>query len=179
MRFSPWKIGKYTRWASCWDQYSWVSAIPEDCHLCTEISKRWTIMQATALYVWFLDLFELDPLFGLGLGAIQNRCHLKIKISKGFSVMLIFIHSSFGVPQNLLETRHLLDVQSNLAIRNGLKRNKLVLKNHFLWPICHLFHKDKELLALRNNFRANKKFLIAKFDCTSKIVQVSQIKKTN
>ena len=32
MRFSPWKIGKYTRWASCWDQYSWVSAIPEDCH---------------------------------------------------------------------------------------------------------------------------------------------------
>ena len=47
MRFSPWKIGKYTRWASCWDQYSWVSAIPEDCHFCTEISKRRTIMQAT------------------------------------------------------------------------------------------------------------------------------------
>ena len=47
MRFSPWKIGKYTRWASCWDQYSWVAAIPEDCHLCTEISKRRTIMQAT------------------------------------------------------------------------------------------------------------------------------------
>ena len=54
-------------------------------------------------------------------------------------------------------------VQSNLAIRNGLIRNKLVLRNHFLWPICHLLHKDKELLALRNNFRATKKFLIAKF----------------
>ena len=55
-------------------------------------------------------------------------------------------------------------VHSNLAIRNGLVRNKLVLRNHFLWPICHLLHKDKELLAL-NNFRATKKFLIAKFDC--------------
>ena len=56
-------------------------------------------------------------------------------------------------------------IQSNLAIRNGLIRNKLVLRNHFLWPICHLLHKDKELMALRNNFRATKKFLIAKFDC--------------
>ena len=28
--------------------------------------------------------------------------------------------------------------------------------------------KDKELLALRNNFRATKKFLNAKFDCTKK-----------
>ena len=57
-------------------------------------------------------------------------------------------------------------VQSNLAIRKGLIRNKLVLRNHFLWPICHLHHKDKELLALRNNSRATKKFLIAKFDCS-------------
>ena len=24
----PWKIGEYNRWALCWDQYSWVSAIP-------------------------------------------------------------------------------------------------------------------------------------------------------
>ena len=29
------------------------------------------------------------PLFGLGLGVIQKRFHLKIKISKGFSVLLI------------------------------------------------------------------------------------------
>ena len=57
-------------------------------------------------------------------------------------------------------------VQSNLAIRNGLIRNKLVLRNHFLWPICHLLYKDRELLALRNNFRVTKKFLIAKFDCS-------------
>ena len=42
----------------------------------------------------------------------------------------------------------------------------MVLRNHFPWPICHLLHKDKEHLALRNNFRATKKFLIAKFDCT-------------
>jgi hypothetical protein len=61
--------------------------------------------------------------------------------------------------------KEFLVVQSNLAIRNGLIRSKLVLRNHFLWPICHLLHKDKELLAIRNNFRATKKFLIAKFDC--------------
>ena len=58
-------------------------------------------------------------------------------------------------------------LQSNLAIRNGLIWNKLVLRNHFTWPICHLLHKNKELLALRNNVRATKKFLIAKFDCIS------------
>ena len=57
-------------------------------------------------------------------------------------------------------------ILSNLAIRNSLIRSKLVLRNHYLWPICHLLLKDKELLALRNNFRATKKFLIAKFDCT-------------
>ena len=64
--------------------------------------------------------------------------------------------------------KHFFLVQSNLAIRNGLIRNKLVLRNHFLWPICHLLHKNKELLALRNNFRATKMFFIAKFDCIRK-----------
>ena len=28
MRFSPWKMGEYCRWDRCWDQYSWLSAIP-------------------------------------------------------------------------------------------------------------------------------------------------------
>ena len=35
---------------------------------------------------------------------------------------------------------------------------------HFILPILH---KNKEHLALRNNFRVTKKFLITKFDCTS------------
>ena len=64
------------------------------------------------------------------------------------------------------ETIHTIDqvlAQSNLAIRNSLIRNKLVLRNHFLWSICHLLQKNKELLALRNQ-RATKNFLIAKFD---------------
>ena len=55
--------------------------------------------------------------------------------------------------------------QSNLVISNVLIRNKLVLRNYFLWPIVNLLYKDKEHLALRNNFRVNKKFLITKFDC--------------
>ena len=60
----PWKIGKYTRWASCWDQYSWVAAIPEDCHICTEISKKRTIMQATVnIFFSFGLIFEQSWLF--------------------------------------------------------------------------------------------------------------------
>ena len=34
-------------------------------------------------------------------------------------------------------------------------------------PFVNLLHKDKEHLALRNNFRVTKKFLITKFDCSS------------
>ena len=33
---------------------------------------------------------------------------------------------------------------------------------HIQWPIANLHHKDKEHLALRNNFRVTKKFLITK-----------------
>ena len=66
--------------------------------------------------------------------------------------------------KNVLPTRS--RVLSNLVIRNVLIRNKLVLRNHFPWPIVNLLHKDKEHLALRNNFRVTKKFLITKFDCT-------------
>ena len=35
---------------------------------------------------------------------------------------------------------------------------------------------NKELLALRNNFRATKKFLIAKFDCISNIEVIKKDK---
>ena len=56
-------------------------------------------------------------------------------------------------------------LQSNLVIRNVLIRNKLVLRNHFPKPIFNLLHKDKTLLALRNNFRVTNKFLITNFDC--------------
>ena len=60
---------------------------------------------------------------------------------------------------------------------NSLIRNKLVLRNHFPWPICHLLHKNKEHLALRNNFWVTKKFLIAKFDCTPITYKYRYIKK--
>ena len=52
---------------------------------------------------------------------------------------------------------------------------KLVTGNGSLIPICYLLHKDKELLALRNNFRATQKFLIAKFDCTYYILKTCLI----
>ena len=67
--------------------------------------------------------------------------------------------------------KHWTKVQSNLALRNVLIRNKLISRSHFLWQICHLLHKEKKLLALRNNFRMTKKFLIAKFDCIRILIE--------
>ena len=64
-----------------------------------------------------------------------------------------------------LRIRVLTRNRRNYVLQSNLIRNKLVLRNHFPWPICHLLHKDKEHLALRNNFRTTRKFLIAKFDC--------------
>ena len=55
-----------------------------------------TVWVWCSFYVWCLGLFELEPLFGLGLGVIQKRCHLKIKISKGFSVLRFMYSVIFG-----------------------------------------------------------------------------------
>ena len=77
----------------------------------------------------------------------------------GAPVAMIFTQDKHLAPWNVEKMKilgALLELQSNLAIRNGLIRNKLVLRNHFLWPICHLIHNDKELLALGNNFSATK-----------------------
>ena len=46
-------------------------------------------------------------------------------------------------------------------------RKKLAIVNNFLWPICQFTWKTMNKLALVNNFAMTKKFLNAKFDCTS------------
>ena len=50
-----------------------------------------------------------------------------------------------------------------------------MLRNHFPLPIANLLHKNKEHLALRNNFRVTKKFLITKFDCSYVFLNESHI----
>ena len=54
-----------------------------------------------------------------------------------------------------------------LGNKERFDKEQISIKEPF--PVTNLpfTYKDKELLALRNNFRATKKFLIAKFDCTS------------
>ena len=69
-----------------------------------------------------------------------------------------FIYHCMAGYTRLLFFAYLL--QSKLAISNSLIRNILVLRNHFLWPICHLLHKDKELLTLRNNVGRPKSSLL-------------------
>ena len=67
-----------------------------------------------------------------------------------------------------------------IVIRKVLIRNKFVLRNHLLLQIAYLLHKNKEHLALRNNFRVTKKFLITKFDrilTTSSVEHLGEIDK--
>ena len=56
------------------------------------------------------------------------------------------------------------DYSVNLGNKEHFDKEQIGDKNHFPWPNANLLHKDKEHLALRNNFRVTKKFLITKFD---------------
>ena len=53
-----------------------------------------------------------------------------------------------------------------LGDKERLDKEQIGVKEPFPVTI-RILHKDKEHLALRNNFRVTKKFLITKFDCTS------------
>ena len=96
--------------------------------------------------------FMIIDLVKSNLGSLTNYIHF------------ILFYISVAVFYNLWTSMY---IQPNLVIRNGLIRNKLVLRNHFLRPIVSLLHKDKEHLVLKNNFRVTQKFLITKFDCTT------------
>ena len=52
-----------------------------------------------------------------------------------------------------------------LGNKERFDKEQIGIKKPFPVTNLNLLHKDKDLLALRNNFRATKKFLIAKFDC--------------
>ena len=94
--------------------------------------------------------------------------HLQ-KIAKSFFVIPIFLTLKCLVALNELVNNQFISsfwhiivtfvVQSNLVIRNVL------IRNHFLWPIVNLLHKNKEHLTLRNNF--------TNFDCIK--IQYSSI----
>ena len=51
-----------------------------------------------------------------------------------------------------------------LGDKERFDKEQIGVKERF--PLTNLLHMDKELLALRNNFRVTKESLIAKFDCT-------------
>ncbi len=53
-----------------------------------------------------------------------------------------------------------------LGDKERFDKEQIGVKEPFpILRIVNLLHKDKEHLALRNNFRVTKKFLITKFDC--------------
>jgi hypothetical protein len=131
-------------------------------------SNRRSILRKTGL------LLSYNMAGGTGRAmCISHRNILRLKNPWIFNVKKIQKPSDFGSEKIIhwlgKYSFHLgFIIQSNLVIRNILIRNKLVLRNHFTWPICHFLHKDKKHLALRNYFRLAKKLLITKFDCTIK-----------
>ena len=52
-----------------------------------------------------------------------------------------------------------------------------MLRNHFPVPIVNFLHKDKERLALRNNFRVTKKFLTPSLTVYDLIKQFNRFQK--
>ena len=57
-----------------------------------------------------------------------------------------------------------------LGDKERFDKQQLGVKEPF--PVTKLLHKDKEHLALRNNFRVTKKFLITKFDCIMRQIDI-------
>ena len=106
-----------------------------------------------------LVIYEYNlKILAIGLMMLDFLSHSLIKsLFKTWITSLICLSPILYIKGKMEKPALQYVLQSNLAIRNSLIRNKLVLRNHFLWPICHLLHKFKELLALRNNFRVTKK----------------------
>ena len=61
-----------------------------------------------------------------------------------------------------------INITVKLGDKKRFDKEKIGVKGPFSMTIINLLHTDKELLALRNNFRVRKKFLITKFDCIGK-----------
>ena len=80
-----------TRWASCWDQYSRVSVIPGNCHLCTEISKLYTI------YLCTMSDFPWHPKFGHPLWTFP-KCNVFVKSPKRiFQITIVLSVGTAGI----------------------------------------------------------------------------------
>ena len=114
------------------------------------------------LFIFLMQLISL---------AIIDETAFCLPLVSFQKTLIVRIFLNF-VQHNLWKTfmeshSHFLNYLSTVKLSNKelLIRSKLVLRNHFLWQKANLLHKDKEHLALRNNFRVTKKFLINNFDC--------------
>ena len=86
---------------------------------------------------------------------IKNK---QVSFSRIFSPNIKCVQHRVGKTVKLSDKEHFDKEQISV---------KELLSTYILRPIVNLLSKDREHLALRNNFRETKKFLIAKFDCTS------------
>ena len=61
------------------------------------------------------------------------------------------------------------DSTVKLGDKERFDKVQIGVKEPFPVTKCQFTHNDKELSALRNNFRVTKKFLITKFDCITNV----------
>ena len=73
--------------------------------------------------------------------SISKPKQVDFKCETDFKTLITKSVGTVGTVNDVLSLQK--KVQSNLAIRNGLIRNKLVLRNHFPWTICHLLQKER------------------------------------
>ena len=88
----------------------------------------------------------------------------------------MYVIPSYGITENFKDTSTCdivcLTYPDCITVKLGDKdrfdKEQIGVKESFPVSKCQFLHKDKEHLALRNNFWVTKKFLITKFDCTYK-----------
>ena len=156
-----------------WNIFIWyvISIFSGSPHWCGEQGSRLCDSQ------WSWNLHQNYPKTKLDSKTCYNRLlqimmmfypHFlqSIYISTGSSYLWLCWTGSNWLMSCLGRDTRILHWISTYTVKLGLIRNKLVLTNHFLWPIDNLLYKCKEHFTSKNNFRVTKKFLITKFDCT-------------
>ena len=116
--------------------------------------KSWKKLKSVLLYYLVLTTAQYE------IFEFMMQCEKMQEIVKlaqgGLLFHILFLYSTI---LNL----NLKVCTVKLGDKKWFDKEQIGVKESF--PVTNLLHKDKEHLALTNNFRVTKKFLITKFDC--------------
>ena len=98
-----------------------------------------------------------------GIG-VDSQVQMKSGCEKMF---LPSLKTSAFFSIDVIRWYYVIDHTVKLGDKERFDKEQIDVKEPFTVTSCLFIHKDKKHLALSNNFRVTKKFLITKFDCTS------------